>query len=828
MKRIAIAFLIGLMVQAIVAQTKTGAAAAAPANSVPCAATGQDLVPLSEADAVNHILHATIMTTAEQVRMTNSTFGGAPTTCYPQWIREYKLVTGSTTEIPASTTLPDPSAGPLLRAEVGDLIEVSFLNMIDPNKFPNSDTGCDKTSTYPGSGAGNDPDVYPDCFALSTTTNMHYHGTHTNPSSTGDNVFLEIKPSPRSNSSARVPVVTPDTVKGPFNDFFNKCQEHLNLNNAPQQWPHFWVDLPKTLRDYEEGLLQKYAPDLLAKNEEQIKQGAWPEYYMGNYPYCFRLPKYTSVAYPPAPAAVTTSPHSHGAGSAEHDDAVLPARPLLMGQAPGTHWYHAHKHGSTTINVRNGMTGIFVIEDNSATGYDGYIKAQYKQYGGIKQQVLLINQLATAPSLERGGGGGPGPRFSVNGRLIPKITMTGGEVQLWRLANNSSRAGINFLTQSATGLSWRQTSQDGVQFQDSNYQTALNQPILLAAGNRADILIKAPTLPAGTNTATYNVVVENTVDPTDRPPYTNAATETLVTVQVNANGQNMPFMATMPPMPPYLNDVTDAEVKGHDTTTLDFASSAPAPNGGPIANNPAQHTINGKKFDGEVGAIALLNTADEWKITNATYVPNQISHPFHIHINPFQVSELFDPNAVISSAAGAGTVTTTKGASTVTGTGTTFTKSTQVGNFIWINGEATATILSIQSDTALTVNIAAAGVTNATYTLAVPTYSINKPTQQGQCYLNPSDSTSWHPCTATAPALHRVWWDVFSIPSGNIFYSATNPATTYNIPGYFKLRSRFVDYAGYYVLHCHILAHEDRGMMTVVEVTPLQPPYSHH
>ena len=48
------------------------------------------------------------------------------------------------------------------------------------------------------------------------------------------------------------------------------------------------------------------------------------------------------------------------------------------------------------------------------------------------------------------------------------------------------------------------------------------------------------------------------------------------------------------------------------------------------------------------------------------------------------------------------------------------------------------------------------------------------------------------------------------------------------IPGYFKMRSRFVDFAGFYVIHCHILAHEDRGMMTVVEVAPSQSPYSHH
>jgi FtsP/CotA-like multicopper oxidase with cupredoxin domain len=76
---------------------------------------------------------------------------------------------------------------------------------------------------------------------------------------------------------------------------------------------------------------------------------------------------------------------------------------------------------------------------------------------------------------------------------------------------------------------------------------------------------------------------------------------------------------------------------------------------------------------------------------------------------------------------------------------------------------------------------------------------------------------------------------VFPIPSG---IKATDkdgkpiidPATSKQvaIPGYFKMRSRFVDYAGFYVIHCHILAHEDRGMMTIVEVAPVRTPYSHH
>jgi FtsP/CotA-like multicopper oxidase with cupredoxin domain len=71
-------------------------------------------------------------------------------------------------------------------------------------------------------------------------------------------------------------------------------------------------------------------------------------------------------------------------------------------------------------------------------------------------------------------------------------------------------------------------------------------------------------------------------------------------------------------------DITDAEVQGQ--RTINFASTPPF---------GAQHTINGKKFDGfENAQKVFLNTVEEWTITNATAKPN-ISHPFHIHVNPF-------------------------------------------------------------------------------------------------------------------------------------------------------------------------------------------------
>jgi len=121
-------------------------------------------------------------------------------------------------------------------------------------------------------------------------------------------------------------------------------------------------------------------------------------------------------------------------------------------------------------------------------------------------------------------------------------------------------------------------------------------------------------------------------------------------------------------------------------------------------------------------------------------------------------------------------------------------------------------------------------------------------TSAAQCFIDPFnltappvhiDPTTHNPTTPCDPppmtSQPRIWWDVFPIPSGLAAVGAdgkpiNDPTTGQQIivPGYFKMRSRFVDYSGYFVIHCHILAHEDRGMMTVVEVTPLLPPFSHH
>ena len=55
------------------------------------------------------------------------------------------------------------------------------------------------------------------------------------------------------------------------------------------------------------------------------------------------------------------------------------------------------------------------------------------------------------------------------------------------------------------------------------------------------------------------------------------------------------------------------------------------------------------------------------------------------------------------------------------------------------------------------------------------------------------------------PLADRPWRDTVAVP---------RPAKG----GSMVFRSRFLDYTGVFMLHCHMMNHEDMGMMQVVEV----------
>lgn len=63
------------------------------------------------------------------------------------------------------------------------------------------------------------------------------------------------------------------------------------------------------------------------------------------------------------------------------------------------------------------------------------------------------------------------------------------------------------------------------------------------------------------------------------------------------------------------------------------------------------------------------------------------------------------------------------------------------------------------------------------------------------------------------PQQANSWLDTIPIP-----YATQNTSGIF-VPGEVVMRLRFRQFIGPYVFHCHILAHEDNGMMTVINVT---------
>src|SRR5262249_43105971 len=266
---------------------------------------------------------------------------------------QYRQYRGWDPANPPPTPGTDVSPGPTLRARLGDQVQIAFLNKIDESKFPYtfvtdsapgfSDFGCDQVGLrdpqtgkfpYPAS------DKFPNCFHGSSTANLPFHGTHTSPNGLGDNVLVQVLPDP----------MQPDWT-ATFNQIFNS-------GRIPQKW----AVLPVAFRDAQIDMVGKHddkaaaeaiknglrPPDpLLKKNQELIAADLWPEYFIGAFPNFFEIPDYSSGRF-------------------------------KAGQAPGTHWYHAHKHGSTSLHIRNGLAGALIIESSQEGGYDHFIRKFYE------------------------------------------------------------------------------------------------------------------------------------------------------------------------------------------------------------------------------------------------------------------------------------------------------------------------------------------------------------------------------------------------------------------------------------------------------------------
>ncbi len=669
----------------------------AGAWQTPTCPAGQALQDIMEIKSKGTTLQGVIKVLSEQNRTypTSSGQGQAP----------MRYLSGYDVNNPAKVWPPKmgvPNPGPTLRARVGDRVQITLLNQVQTSDFPaggmdvaEKGQGCQSftvagmnMNTYPGNPSFENP---PNCFHASSSTNLHFHGSHVSPSGISDNVLLNIRPSPRD--SAGNPTVNEKTVKPYFDKIFADC--------AKGHQPLLWSEWPADWQKWQEQLLKTYdktapyqggfglPPDhqLWLQNQKAIAAKLLPQYYIGAFPNCFTLPKWNGQS-------------------------------TSMGQAPGTHWYHAHKHGSTAINLLNGMAGAFIIEDEE---YDGKLNKFFKrervmvlqQYGDtvnlLKPPVALASPTPIAnPNLAS-------EPVVVNGQLTPCVQMNPNEMQFWRIVNACHQAAVPL--DSPKGIKWVQTAQDGVQFDPANYNPDLTNAAFtvpaqskapfgsLAPGNRIDLLVQAPSQ-EDTYPVTFGGKLLFTVNVKQDPA-----------VPVIKDPMKFPTRAQFPLMPKFLADLkfpTDPEkqrvLRFNSVADPTVAPSMARGKNAPFP--PPKHMIDGKQFNEHViDQTMQLGDTEEWTIYN----DGGAAHPFHIHINPFQVVEILNPRI------------------------------------------------------------------------------------------------SKNPVRLPAP---WVWWDNFAIPQAAVPPDSTDGKV---VSGYFKMLSRFVDFTGMYVLHCHILGHEDRGMMQLVQ-----------
>jgi len=322
--------------------------------------------------------------------------------------------------------------------------------------------------------------------------------------------------------------------------------------------------------------------------------------------------------------------------------------------SPGLYWYHPHPHGISANQVAGGLAGVIVNE--------GEID-QLPGIAGLTERLLIIQATQFGPDgmvVPAGQQSAATQLHLINGQLKPVIRMRPGETQRWRIANISAD---NFYNLALASHPLNQIAGDANPFDSVQPTNAL----LLGPGERSEVLVQAVTSPG-----TYEFRSLLWGGEFQAMPDMLLATVIIEGEPVAPT----PLPTTLIPF----EDLSQLQVDRQRHLTFQ------------IMGSPSRFQIDGQMFDPDrVDQTVPLNALEEWVIHNTS----EDWHPFHIHVNDFQV--------------------------------------------VAINGEP---------------------------------------------------------------------------------YTAHGYDDTYLVPPYgsIAMRTRFLDFKGKFVYHCHILSHEDHGMMGVVDV----------
>jgi FtsP/CotA-like multicopper oxidase with cupredoxin domain len=349
--------------------------------------------------------------------------------------------------------------------------------------------------------------------------------------------------------------------------------------------------------------------------------------------------------------------HEHGLVRAGTYDYVVD--PFRFRQPEGTHWYHPHKHGSTALQVGNGLAGALIIVGK----FDDDLRALF---GGTLKEHLLILQLIHDLNFTTSATATTQPL--INGQPSPVIDMFPGEIRRLRFLSATMQADgavtIDWNGPQDNAVEVRQIAFDGVQFAPENYDRqpllASNAEVDLAPGNRADFLVKAP-MAEGTYDVTYILKVpeagagggDTNLKAVAQAIAPGSAEPRLFRIRVTAcaNPQACPPMSfpkvtDFPKLPQHLADIPESDVAVRRNLLFELKGGG---GGGAlppdkIPSQPSKFFINlapneQRQFNPAcIDITNRLGQVQQWSLYNTSArQPIKPLHIFHIHTNAFQI-----------------------------------------------------------------------------------------------------------------------------------------------------------------------------------------------
>jgi FtsP/CotA-like multicopper oxidase with cupredoxin domain len=336
----------------------------------------------------------------------------------------------------------------------------------------------------------------------------------------------------------------------------------------------------------------------------------------------------------------------------------------------GTQWYHPHTHGSTAIQVINGVAGAFIVE--------GPLDAE-PAVAATRERVMVINELplthettaALGPdmpcdernlSMNNFLGVTEGNPMVVNGRLRPRMVTPAGQVERWRMvyAGTPDEMGMKLhpaLDADCTRfdptrrIELVQYARDGITL--PRYYR--NDTVWVSPGYRVDTFVAMPTTPQtlclvgrrpldllgsviavvevrgdrGAPTATQlppESVVSRHAPPITWPGRVDGAATQVSCESVTRVHQRVGLL-----MPPVSLPSTTRQSRGGACTPGPHAATP-----GPVCQCPSPN-INCRRYEERRARnyrsdrVAVTGDSERWEVVALD------GHPFHVHINPFLV-----------------------------------------------------------------------------------------------------------------------------------------------------------------------------------------------